>query len=146
MSLTWFSSATRIMERQSSSVTAMRLLAEDVDPAARRPFGVLPVQMIGQGDVDRVDRPAVQALVELLVGVPPLDLILAAQLLQLLRIVGDEGGQLGVFGVGKSRQHGDLGDMSQTDDGVTDLLCAAARACGALGPLRLLAMGRRGRS
>ena len=80
--------------------------------------------MIGEGNVYRVHRSTPEALLELLVGVPPRDPILAAQLVQLLRVVGDEGGQLGVFGVSKSREDGDLGDMSQTDDGVTDLLYA----------------------
>ncbi len=98
------------------------LLAQDVNPAAESPFGILAVEMIGERYIDRVDRTAVQALVEFFVGVPPPDLILACQLLQLLGVAGNEGGQLGVFGVGKSRQHGDLGDVSQTDDGVTDLL------------------------
>ncbi len=80
-----------------------RLLTEDVDSSSGCPFGVLPVQVVGKGDVDRVHHATLQALLELVVGKAGLDLISATEPFQLFRVIGDETSQLRVLCVGKGR-------------------------------------------
>jgi hypothetical protein len=64
-----------------------RLLAENVDPGLSGPLGVLAMQVIRKCDVHRVYDAAAQALIELVVGVPALHLVAAAQSFELLRII-----------------------------------------------------------
>jgi hypothetical protein len=58
--------------------------------------------VIGQGDIDGI-HPTLQAFLELVVGETALDLIAAAELFQLLRVIGNQGRDFRVLCVGKGR-------------------------------------------
>src|SRR3954471_1893220 len=96
------------------------LLAEHMDAGPRRPLTVFPMQMVGQRDVYGVYQPALEALVVLFVGKAVLDFILAAQLLQLVGITGDQGRELRIFRVGEGRQYRYLSDMAEANDRIAD--------------------------
>ena len=98
-----------------------RLLAQHMNARAGGPLGILPMQMVGQGQVHRIDFPAAQALVVLVVVVGVSDAIPHCERPALLRVVRDESCQRGVAPrVGEAGEHRGLGDPSQTNDRVTD--------------------------
>jgi hypothetical protein len=98
-----------LKKRGSPSRDRHRRLAEDVHAHACRALGVLAMHVVGKRDVDGVDLGLFQALLELVVSEQVRDAVLAAELAELLRIVGGERRQLRAApGVGEGRQHRDL--------------------------------------
>ena len=98
------------------------LFAQDVHTCAGRTLGVLAVHAVGQTDVDRVDIPAGQQPVVLLIRTSLLDLVLLAQHAQLLGVIRDQRSELRVFvGMLESRQKRRLRDVPQPHHRVPDL-------------------------
>ena len=64
-----------------------------MQPSACSPNRVLLVHIIWQGDVDRIDVPTREELIDIAVVAQSLHAIAAAQLPQLLLLAGDQGRQ-----------------------------------------------------
>jgi hypothetical protein len=81
-------------------------------------LGIFPVEMVRKRNVSRVHFGAPKTLFEVGVGEASFHLVASAELLEFLRVSGDEGDQLGILRVGKGGENGDLSDVTQADHGV----------------------------
>src|SRR5690606_10052542 len=81
--------------------------------------GVGAVQVVGQGDVDRVGPRGLEHPLEVVVISHVLDAVAGGELVALFAVRGDDGHVLGVFaGVREGGQHRDLRDVAGSDEGV----------------------------
>src|SRR5215207_6628890 len=92
-----------------------------MDAHSCRALGVLAVKVVRQGDVDGIHSATREAFLVLIIRETAFHLVAAAELFQLLRIVGDEGSELRVLSMSKRRQDGYLSDMPQPNHAVADL-------------------------
>ncbi len=99
-----------------------RLFAQHVLARLERADGIFGVQPDRQDDVDRIDILVVGDAVEIIVIVEFRDAVAGAQVLGLLRIAGDQGGDARAVRHDKARHDLAGGEAAQADDGPVDLL------------------------
>ena len=99
-----------------------RLFTQNVDTCIGGCFGIGAMHVIGKRDIDGIYLTALQAFGILFVGIGARDTIFLAELFEFGGIVGNQGGQFRIAGVGEGRQHRVLGDVAQSYHGVADLL------------------------
>ena len=100
-----------------------RLLAENVQAGTRGALRVFTMHRIGQRDVDGVDLATPEELVGIVVAADAAHAVAAGKLPQLFRVIGDQRRQRAILQrLREGRQDRGLRDVSETDDGVSDLL------------------------
>jgi len=115
------------------------LLAENVDAGLSRPNTVVLVQIIWQGDVNRVDLTAPETQIVVVVTETVFDPILPGHRAQFHRIVGDDGGKFGVgFSMSEGRQNGVLRNVTEPHDCIAYFSPFAAQTAGRLNSLEAI--------
>lgn len=122
-----------------------RLFANHVDAGLSGGDRIRAVHAVGKHDIESIDELAGKKLVKSFVAVGVLDFVPGGDFFELGGVAGDQGDDFGIFtGVGKGGQDGNLGEVSEADDGVSDLLRVAVNGggSGGSGAVRWRAPGR----
>ena len=134
MSLTPFCRVTSIMLAQSAEVTAIGFSQSTCRPARAARSVYCAVHRIGQRDVDRVDLAALEELVGIVVAADAVNAVTAGELPELFRVIGDQSRQCAVrLRLREGGKDGDLRDVSEADDGVSNLLSGGDALTGPAG-------------
>jgi hypothetical protein len=95
-----------------------------MDACICRSDRIFGMHIVRQRDIDGIDVPAPKAIIILLIGIAQFHTIAPAELPQFFRVVGNQRSHGRVApGMGKCRQHGNLRNMPQANNGVTNLAC-----------------------
>ena len=120
-----------------------RLFQQDMQPGLQGGDGELAVLPVRQGHVEGVELAAFDRRMISVVMVGVGDAVALAQGLRLLLVAGDDGGHLGVAGVGDAGHERRLADPPGADDGIAHL-AALNFDCHCWPPALLRATARRG--